>query len=343
MFPSLSLVSMAGRLEPCFGRCRCAIVYLWIAIVTSHSACGQSDAPTSSRWALAVHGGAGGNSDRWTDAKKEVRQRGMRRALEAGKRTLEAGGTALECVEQVVRLLEDDPAFNAGRGAVLTSEDRVELDASIMDGRDRACGAVAGVTTARNPITLASRVMTETPHVLLIGPGADQFARDQQVDVVDPSYFRSLPDVADQSVYQTRDGSYLGTVGCVALDQDGNIAAATSTGGLKDKMPGRVGDSPIPGAGTFADNATCGVSATGVGEEYIRNAVAYDVSAQMRYADRSLDEAVDVVIHQTLAPDTGGLIAVGRDGTVALAHNTPGMTCGAADSNGRFEVLLSVQ
>lgn len=343
MFLSLSSVRWAGRMAPCFGRCRFPIVYLWIAIVTSHSAYGQSDAPTPSRWALAVHGGAGGDSEGWTEEKKQARQRGMRRAVEAGKRSLAAGGTALDCVEHVVRLLEDDPAFNAGRGSVLTSEDQAELDASIMDGRDRACGAVASIGNVRNPITLARRVMTETRHVLLIGPGAEQFARDQQVDLVDPSYFKSLPDAADSSLYTTRDGSYLGTVGCVALDQEGNIAAATSTGGLKGKMPGRVGDSPIVGAGTFADNATCGVSATGIGEEYIRNAVAYDVSAQMRYADRSLAEAVGEIIHQRLAADTGGLIAVGRDGTVVMDHNTPGMTCGAADSDGRFEVMLKVR
>lgn len=337
---SLSLVRTADRFGQYFGRCHYVIACLWVAIVTCHSAHGQSDTPKPPNWALAVHGGAGGTSEGWSDAKKEARQRGMRRALEAGQRSLAAGGTALDCVEQVVRLLEDDPAFNAGRGAVLTSEKRAELDASIMCGRDRACGAVAGVTVARNPITLARRVMTETRHVLIIGPGADQFARDQQVELVDESYFRSLPDAADQSLHVTRDGSYLGTVGCVALDQKGNIAAATSTGGLKGKMPGRVGDSPIPGAGTFADNATCGISATGVGEEYIRNAVAYDVSAQMRYAGRSLQRAVDVVIDETLAPDTGGLIAVGHDGTIVMAHNTPGMNCGAADSNGRFEVLL---
>lgn len=308
----------------------------------SHSASAQSSKSPSPRWAVAVHGGAGAAAEHWPEAKREARLRGIRAALERGRQVLAAGGTALDCVEQVVRLLEDDPAFNAGRGAVLTSADHVELDASIMDGRDRACGAVAGVGNVKNPITLARRVMTETPHVLLIGPGAEQFARTQQVELVSDSYFRPEPAAGDQSFYETRGGTYLGTVGCVALDQQGNLAAATSTGGVKGKMPGRVGDSPIPGAGTFADNRTCGVSATGVGEEYIRNAVAYDISAQMRYADRSLSDAVSVVIDETLAADTGGLIAVGRDGTLVLAHNTPGMSCGAADDRGRFDVLLSL-
>lgn len=349
MFLSLSRTRTADRTRPGFdharpsiGRGHCLIVYLWIAIVTSHSAHGQSDTPHA-QWALAVHGGAGGDPEGWTEEKKQARQRGLRRALEAGQRVLSTGGAALDCVEQVVRLLEDDPVFNAGRGSVLTAENRAELDASIMDGRERACGAVAGVGIVRNPITLARRVMTETRHVLLIGPGAESFARDQQVDLVEASYFLSLPDYSDQSLYETRGGTYLGTVGCVALDQEGNIAAATSTGGVPGKMPGRVGDSPIVGAGTFADNATCGVSATGVGEVFIRNAVAYDVSAQIRYADRSLRDAVEAVIHDRLPADTGGVIAVGRDGSIVMAHNTPGMTCGAADSNGRFEVTLSVQ
>ena len=144
------------------------------------------------------------------------------------------------------------------------------------------------------------------------------------------------------SLYRNRTGHYLGTVGCVAMDKDGNLAAGTSTGGLGGKMPGRVGDSPIFGAGTFADNGTCAISATGVGEEYIRNVIAYDVSAQMRYAGRSISEAVRVAIRETLKEDTGGLIAVGYDGTIVLEHNTPGMTCGAANSAGRFDVMLSV-
>ena len=293
-------------------------------------------------WAIAVHGGAGGDPSKWTSSQKEARRSGMAKALQVGKEILENGGTALDAVEQTIRLLEDNPAFNAGKGAVLTSERKAELDAAIMDGSQRACGAVASVTLVRNPISLARLVMKQTRHVLLIGSGANRFAEQQGVEQVEQDYFRLRPDESDQSLYLTRDGSYLGTVGCVALDQSGNLAAGTSTGGLAGKMPGRVGDSPIIGAGTFADNGTCAISATGVGEEYIRNAIAYDVSAQMRYAEKGVTEAVKNAIHKTLKPDTGGLIAVGRDGTIAMEHNTPGMTCGAANSDGRMEVQLAV-
>ena len=294
------------------------------------------------KWALAVHGGAGGNPAKWTDSQKAAREKGLAEALEVGRQVLASGGTALDAVERVVRVLEDNPAFNAGRGAVLTSEKNAELDAAIMDGSQRACGAVASITTARNPISLARLVMSETRHVLLIGSGADAFAARQGVELVSQDYFKLKPDEEDLSLYRNRSGHYLGTVGCVALDKDGNLAAGTSTGGLGGKMPGRVGDSPIFGAGTFADNGTCAISGTGVGEEYIRNVIAYDVSAQMRYAGRSITEAVRVAMRETLKEDTGGLIAVGYDGTIVLEHNTPGMTCGAANSAGRFDVMLSV-
>lgn len=327
------------------------LLLLVLTVILNSDASAQSDSSgnnpqdtgsTKTTWAIAIHGGAGGDPSKWSESQKGARRSGMTKALQAGQKILADGGTALDAVEQSIRLLEDNPAFNAGRGAVLTSEKRAELDAAIMDGSQRACGAVASVTTVRNPISLARSVMQETRHVLLIGSGADRFAKQLQVELVDQSYFRLSPDESDQSLYLTKDGSYLGTVGCVALDQAGNLAAGTSTGGLSGKMPGRVGDSPIIGAGTFADNSTCAISATGVGEEYIRNAIAYDVSAQMRYAGKSLSEAVRTAIHETLATDTGGLIAVGHDGSIALEHNTPGMTYGAADSKGRMEVQLAV-
>lgn len=327
------------------------LLILVFTVITNSGASAQSDSLGNTNlqanhdaktWAIAVHGGAGGDPSKWTDAQKEARRRGMTNALQVGQTILENGGTALDAVEQTIRVLEDNPAFNAGRGAVLTSEKKAELDAAIMDGSQRACGAVASVTVVRNPISLARSVMNETRHVLLIGPGGDRFAETQQVDLVDQDYFRLTPDESDQSLYLTRDGSYLGTVGCVALDQSGNLAAGTSTGGLSGKMPGRVGDSPIIGAGTFADNGTCAISATGVGEEFIRNAIAYDVSAQMRYAGKDVSEAVKNAIYVTLKPDTGGLIAVGKDGTISMEHNTPGMTCGAANSDGRMEVQLAV-
>jgi beta-aspartyl-peptidase (threonine type) len=269
-----------------------------------------------------------------------VREKGLEQALQIGRKILAGGGTALDAVEQVIRSLENDPAFNAGFGAVLTSDKRAELDAAIMDGRQRGCGAVAGVTNVANPITLARRVMTETKHVLLIGSGADQFARQQQMPLVEASYFQLSGEQTEQSLYLTKEGAQLGTVGCVAMDIDGNLAAGTSTGGIGGQMPGRVGDCPIFGAGTYADNNTCAISATGVGEEFIRNVIAYDIAAQIQYADRTMSDAIASTMSRRMKPDTGGLIAISPDGTISLFHNTPGMSCGAADSHGRFEVLL---
>jgi beta-aspartyl-peptidase (threonine type) len=287
-------------------------------------------------WAIVIHGGAGGDPQKWNDAKTKIRRTGLNRALTAGRDALAQGGNALDTVELVIRILEDDAAFNAGRGAVLTKAGKVELDASIMDGRTGACGAVAGLTATQNPISLARRVMTETPHVLLAGKGADEFAKAQQVPLVAPDYFLSRNRVADNE-------PHFGTVGCVVLDSKGDLAAGTSTGGTSKKLPGRVGDSPIVGAGTYAANDTCAVSGTGVGEEYIRNSVAYDVAAQMRYADRNIDDAVSKIMRQTLDAGVGGIIAISKDGTIVMQHNTPGMSCGAANSTGRFETHLGLE
>lgn len=303
----------------------------------------ESDASHGSRWAIAIHGGAGGNPAEWSDAQRAARLDGMRAALNVGTKLLREGGTALDTVEAVIRVLEDDRAFNAGRGAVLSRAGRAELDASIMDGRQRGCGAVGGVTVVRHPITLARRVMTETKHVLVAGPGADAFGREQGVEIVSPEYFLLKPQERDLSVSWRSPGTYFGTVGCAVLDRHGNLAAGTSTGGLSGKMPGRLGDSPIVGAGTYADNATCAISATGTGEEFMRHAITYDVSAQMRYLGRSVEEAVNVAMTERLAPNTGGLIAVGHDGTITMQHNTPGMTCAAADSDGQLSVQLAVE
>ena len=294
-------------------------------------------------WSIAIHGGAGSSPAKWDKAKTAAREAGLQQALQAGKKILADGGTAMDAVEAAIKVIEDDASFNAGRGAVLTKDMTVELDASIMDGKTHACGAVAGVTATKNPISLARRVMTETKHVLLSGPGADEFAEQQQVPLVDQKYFlgkfdnryqrKTLPgESADPD-----DEPHFGTVGCVALDQHGNLAAGTSTGGTAKKLPGRVGDSPIVGAGTYASNDTCAVSGTGVGEEYIRHSVAYDIAAQMRYADRSLQQAVTDVMTVRLEKGVGGIISVAHDGTIVMQHNTPGMSCGAADHQGRFE------
>ena len=287
-------------------------------------------------WGIVIHGGAGGDPQNWNEAKTKIRQAGLKRALTAGRDALGQGGNALDTVELVIRILEDDAAFNAGRGAVLTSDGTVELDASIMDGRTRSCGAVAGLTATRNPISLARRVMTETPHVLLAGKGADEFAEAQKIPLVAPDYFLSHNRVADSE-------PHFGTVGCVVLDSQGDLAAGTSTGGTSKKLPGRVGDSPIVGAGTYAANDACAVSGTGVGEEYIRNSVAYDVAAQMRYANQNIHDAVSKIMRQTLEAGVGGIIAISKDGTIVMQHNTPGMSCGAADSTGRFETHLALE
>lgn len=284
------------------------------------------------RWAIAIHGGAGYNpADMTPERTAQVRQ-GLELALAAGVKVLQSGGSALDCVETVVRVLEDRPEFNAGKGAVFNSEGKHELDAAIMDGKERACGAVAGVRTVRNPITLARMVMSRTRHVMLVADGAEQFATEQGVERVDNSWF-DTPE-SRQAWEHSK-----GTVGCVALDQHGNLAAATSTGGLSNKKWGRVGDSPVIGAGTYADNRSCAVSCTGTGEEYIRRSIAHDISARMLYGGDDVSSAAQAAL-DSLPPDAGGLIAVGKDGTLVLLFNTTGMARGAADSQGRFEIGL---
>jgi len=303
----------------------------------------------SKGWSIAIHGGAGGDPAQWSESIQERRLSGIKRALTSGTELLRNGASAVDVVEAVVRVLEDDPVFNAGKGAVLNADRIAELDASIMDGKTLRCGAVAGVQTVKNPISLARRVMLDTKHVLLIGAGADRFAAQQQVELVTPDYFQLKPEEEGVSLYRLprREGDgraplAMGTVGCVVRDAAGNLAAGTSTGGLSGKMPGRVGDSPVIGAGNYANNATCAVSGTGIGEEYIRHVAAYDVAAQIKYQKKSVQQAVQSVMDDSFAPGTGGMIAVGADGSIALAHNTPGMTWGAANEHGRFEVALRV-
>lgn len=282
------------------------------------------------RWALVLHGGAGYDPAQMSPERLRQVEEGLTLALQAGSEILSNGGSALECVEKVVVILEERPEFNAGKGAVFNSEGKHELDASIMDGRDRSCGAVAGVRTVRNPISLARLVMTKTRHVMLMGDGAEQFATEQGVERVENSWF-DTPE-AKAALEKSK-----GTVGCAALDQHGNIAAATSTGGLTNKKWGRVGDSPIIGAGTYADNRSCGVSCTGTGEEYIRRAIAHDISARMLYGKDTLAAAAQAAL-DSLPDDTGGIIAVGKDGEIVLLFNTIGMARGAADSKGCFEI-----
>ena len=320
------------------------------------------DRPSRARWALAVHGGAGTlrRQDLAAEAERTYRA-ALERALDAGQAILDGGGAALDAVECAVVCLEDDPLFNAGRGAVLTADGRHELDASIMDGRTRAAGAVAGVRRVRNPIRLARLVMERSPHVLLVGEGAEAFAREQGMDLVDPGWFSTARRRAQLAAAQRElgedvparsedtlvdpelagacpDDRTLGTVGAVALDAAGHLAAATSTGGLTNKRPGRVGDSPIIGAGTYADDGSCAVSATGTGELFIRAVAAHDVAARMRYAGQTLAEAARAAVMDTVAglggAGGGGLIAVDAAGEVAMPFDTEGMYRGCAVAGG---------
>jgi len=296
-------------------------------------------------WALAVHGGAGVIPKTMDAAVRAEYVAALEGALAHGRDLLAAGGSSLDVVEAVVRRLKDDPHFNAAKGAVYTHEGRHELDAAIMDGRTLAAGAVTGVTTVAHPISLARLVMERSPHVLLAGEGAEKFAAEQGMERVDNHSFDTERryqqwQEALEKERQAAAAKEHGTVGAVALDRDGNLAAATSTGGLTNKSWGRVGDTPIVGAGTYANNSTAAISCTGTGELFIRHTVAHDVSALMEYQGMTVQEAADAVIHGKLKPGDGGLIAVAHDGSIALVFNSEGMFRGAADSTGRFAVAI---
>ena len=310
-------------------------------------------------WSIAIHGGAGGPSGRWTDEQKQVRIIGLKSALKKGTEMLEQSASAVDVVQAVVQILEDDPNFNAGRGAVLDSVGHVSLDASIMDGSDLSCGAVAGVTKVRNPIALARAVRDKTPHVFLCGEPADLFAKEIGLPLESLDYFKTQEQTENWVKWKQKQAAkdastsknvhdagedrlfYLGTVGCVVRDQHGNLAAATSTGGLLGKRYGRVGDSPLIGAGTYARNATCAISCTGVGELFIKHHIASAVSSRMEYLRESLNASVKVAIHTTLPVDSGGLIAVDAEGNIELEFNTPMMARGQAKSDGTFQVALT--
>ena len=298
----------------------------------------QPVAASGARWSLAIHGGAGTISRDLPEARRAAYREGLARALAVGAAALEAGEPALAVVERVVREMEDDPLFNAGRGAVFTAEGTHELDAAIMDGRDLSAGAVAAVSTVRHPITLARLVMTETEHVLLVGEGAERFADQMDVERVENSWFDTDDRRAAWERERAKDGDDRDTVGAVARDVHGHLAAATSTGGTTNKRWGRVGDVPILGAGTYADDRTAALSATGKGEEFIRHGVTRAISARMEIAGEPLAEAARVVIHEVLRPEDGGVIGVDRDGAIVFQFNSTGMYRGAADSAGRFEV-----
>jgi beta-aspartyl-peptidase (threonine type) len=292
-------------------------------------------------WRLVIHGGAGAMRPKHGDADHEQRAReGLRAALEAGASILESGGSALDAVEASVRVLEDDPCFNAGRGSVLTSEGCVELDAAIMDGRDRRAGAVAGLRTTRAPISLARRLMEQGLHVFLSGRGADEFARDAEIEQVDNSWFvtaerqRQLDEIMARGGFDAE--VKYGTVGAVALDEQGHLAAATSTGGLTAKRWGRIGDSPLIGCGTYADDRSAAVSATGSGEYFIRAVAAHQLAERVRLGGESLQSALDGVLADIgELGGTGGLIAVSCTGEAACGFTTRAMYRGIADPASR--------
>ena len=292
--------------------------------------------------AIAVHGGAGtlARADLTPESEREYRG-GLRRALSAGFEVLERGGASLDAVVAAVRVLEDDPLFNAGHGAVVAANGAHELDASLMDGRELRAGAVTGVRHVKSPIELARLVMERSPHVMLAGPGAEEFALEQGMVPVPNSYFATERRRLElermlRGELDTGRESLMGTVGAVARDVNGNLAAATSTGGMTGKRWGRVGDSPIIGAGTYAANDCCAVSATGHGEYFIRAAVAHEIASLMRYRGMSVRQAADEVVMRQLTKlgGAGGVIAIGQDGEVAMPFNSEGMLRGAMNSRG---------
>lgn len=314
-------------------------------------------------YVLVIHGGAGTILKKnMSPAMEEAYKSSLKRALEKGYGVLQSGGSSLDAVEATVRVLEDDSLFNAGKGAVFTHDGRNELDAAIMNGKTRAAGAVAGVTVVKNPVSAARAVMEKSEHVMMIGPGAEKFAKEAGLEIVDPSYFRTesrwkglQKAMQEDSMAAARSNAStnparlgiinkdnkFGTVGAVALDKQGNLAAATSTGGMTNKKYGRVGDSPIIGAGTYANNNTVAVSCTGWGEYYIRNVVAYDLSALMEYKGLSVQEAGKTVIKKVgdMGGD-GGLIALDKNGNMAMPFNTEGMYRGAVTKDGKIEIYI---
>jgi len=322
----------------------------------------QSNA-TTGKYILVIHGGAGTIlKSNMTPEKEKLYEQGLQNALNAGNTVLKNGGTALDAVQAAIMVLEDDSLFNAGKGAVFTNEGKNELDASIMDGKTLKAGAVAGVTNIKNPITAARAVMDKSEHVMMAGKGAENFAAMNGCTVVDPSYFFTMQRWLDLQKAKKEDSlkaldkdsgkAFLkqpdnhdykyGTVGAVALDMYGNLAAGTSTGGMTDKRYGRIGDSPVIGAGTYADNNTCAVSCTGWGEYFIRLVMAKSIGDRMEFAHQSVKDAANEMIMKKLPAlgGDGGLIAVDKDGNFTMSFDTEGMYRGYIKSNGESAVEI---
>ncbi|VXC88553.1 isoaspartyl peptidase/L-asparaginase family protein [Sphingomonas sp. AX6] len=306
----------------------------------------HAQTPAKPQWTLVIHGGAGVlERENMTAEREKAARDGLDRALAAGEAILAKGGSALDAVQAAVTVLEEDPHFNAGRGAVFTYEGTNELDASIMDGRTRAAGAVAGVTHTKSPIALARRVMEDSPHVFLAGEGANIFSREKGLEQVDPSWF-ATPERREQlermKANQGGSASWFdvdmkyGTVGAAALDANGHVAAATSTGGVTGKRWSRIGDSPIIGAGTYADDRACAVSATGAGEYFIRAGVTHEICARVRMKGETLQAAADAVMAEVKEMGgTGGVILTGPTGEMAWSYNTSGMYRGKVSAGGK--------
>ncbi|HEX2975805.1 MAG TPA: isoaspartyl peptidase/L-asparaginase [Bacteroidales bacterium] len=301
----------------------------------------DSNAQQKKEWAIVIHGGAGViTRDNMTPELDSTYRAALREAINTGIKILSEGGTALEAVEKTINVMEDNPLFNAGKGAVFTHDGKNELDAAIMDGSTLAAGSVACVTDIKNPITAARYVMTKSEHVMLTGAGASEFAKEQGLEIVPPSYFYTEKRFSELQRILKEEKH--GTVGCCALDKNGNLAAGTSTGGMTNKRYNRVGDAPIIGAGTYANNNTCAVSATGHGEFFIRWTVAHDISALMEYKGLSLTEASNLVVNDKLvkAGGSGGIISVDKSGNISMPFNSEGMFRGFASSDGNSGVYI---
>ena len=317
------------------------------ALVFSPLTVPAQDKDDPMKFRMVIHGGAGTiERSEMTPQNEEAHRVGLEQSLKAGYEILARGGSSLDAVEAAIRVLEDNPLFNAGKGAVFTHEGTNELDASIMDGRNLKAGAVAELKQIQNPISLARLVMEKSPHVMLAGDGAEAFAKKMGITFVDQKYFYTDQRWQELQKEKAKSGSGKekdrhGTVGAVALDKAGNLAAGTSTGGTTNKEFGRIGDSPVIGAGTYANNQTCAVSCTGDGEYFIRAAVAHDVSAMMEYKKMSVKDAAQAAIDKVARlGGTGGLIALDRDGNFAMPFNTSGMYRGTVGPNGNVIVEI---
>ena len=310
--------------------CLIAVIFIFTFSITA-----QEQIKQSTNYCIVIHGGAGSSIDNLPDSLKNAYRHELSAALTKGENILKAGGTSLDAVEAAVRYMEDSPLFNAGKGAVLNEDGVAEMDAAIMNGKDLSCGAVGAVHFTKNPISLARAVMEKTQHILLVGAGADKFSKESGLEQKSAKYFIVPKSYEDW----LKSKSKRGTVGAVALDKSGNLAAATSTGGLAGKMSGRVGDAPLINCGTYANNKTCAVSCTGIGEKFIRNTIAFRVSAQMEYSNKPLKESVDYLLSSVLTAGDGGIIAVDKDGNYVMNYNTQNMFRRVANSSGKFETF----